>query len=163
MATGASLARHQSKQDYQTPPEFLRAVVRQFGTITLDVAADAENRVCPRYVGVGSDLGANALAIDWAEFSAPGAVVWCNPPFSDMAPWAERCKFYRARPWWTLLLAPASVGSRWFGNFVDGYSVTFWISPRITFVGQTQGYPRDLMLAAYGYGVRGSARLIGDW
>lgn len=161
--TGAALARGQSKQDYRTPPEFLREVIRRFGKITLDAAADPENRVCPQYFGVGSVLGADALALDWERFSEPGDVVWCNPPFGTMAPWAEACRTQQNRPWWTLLLAPASVGANWFGNFVDGQAMIFWISPRITFVGEKNGYPRDLMLAAYGYSARGTGRMIGDW
>ena len=40
--TGAALARGQSKQDYRTPPEFLQEVIRRFGKITLDAAADAD-------------------------------------------------------------------------------------------------------------------------
>lgn len=52
----------------------------RFG-FTVDVAAAAHNAKCERYY----DLAADGLSQDWG-----GEVVWCNPPFSDLAPWIRK-------------------------------------------------------------------------
>lgn len=52
----------------------------RFG-FTIDVAAAAHNTKCERFY----DYEANGLAQSWA-----GEVVWCNPPYSDIAPWIRK-------------------------------------------------------------------------
>jgi phage N-6-adenine-methyltransferase len=48
---------------------------------TLDVAASEENHLCERFFS----LQENGLKQSWA-----GERVWCNPPFSDLAPWISK-------------------------------------------------------------------------
>ena len=159
--TGASFNRGASRQTYRTPPEFLAAAKGRFGRLAWDLAADAESSVSAldHYYGPGSPYAEDALAIDWAlDSNLPvSGTLWCNPPFATIAPWAAACSSLRDRAGWTLLLVPASVGTEWWARHVHGVGYALWLSPRLTFDGCRDPYPKDLALVAYGYGVTGAA------
>lgn len=162
-----------SKQDYRTPPEFLDAIAHQFGPIDLDMACRTDNMVAP--LGIAHDKDLDALAQDWADpmyWSREGNVVesggeirvaFCNPPFGNIRPWAEKVAACRWLRRWTLLLVPASMGSLWWADHVLGQTMAHGI-PRLAFGGQEgepQLYPKDLALVCAGYGVAGSG--YWDW
>jgi len=155
--TGASLARHRSKQDIGTPRNFLDAIERRFGRIVWDLAANAENSVADEhYYGPGSKYGENALILPWSGSGRrTHGTLFLNPPFGMIEPWALRCSEYRDRAGWLLLLVPAAVGSNWFQQHVAPNAFVFELVDRLTFVGSTQPYPKDLVLACFGFGVNG--------
>jgi hypothetical protein len=140
-----------SEQVVATPRNFLITVEQKFGPIAFDLAANAENAVTNRdgqigdYFGPGSIAGPDALALTWPACG----LNWLNPPFGDIRPWAEKCVAEAARGARTLLLVPASVGAEWFGVLRE-HAFIFELSPRITFVGHTGPYPKDLVLAYFG-------------
>ena len=67
--------------DRQTHPRPFADLDERHGPFTLDVAAAAHNTQCERYF----DVDANGLEQDWS-----GERVWCNPPYSDIAPWVRK-------------------------------------------------------------------------
>lgn len=141
-----------SKQDYQTPPELLAAIKRDFsvGQWGFDLAANANNAVCPWWFGPGSAHGENALEQDWGALNQwPGSDLWLNPPFSNIDPWSEKCST-SIRVGRIFLLVPASVGSNWYQAHVHGQAHVVATSPRVTFVGCEDPYPKDLVLAVFG-------------
>lgn len=143
---------HKSKQDVRTPPDLLAAIKRDFGVTewAWDLAADATNAVCPRWFGPGSgDIEDSLGSVSWAM---PGDL-FLNPPFGDIDPWAKKC----ADTWKDMhggsrifLLTPASVGANWFDDHVMGIAHVVAMSPRVTFVGHSSPYPKDLILSVYG-------------
>lgn len=142
-----------SFQAYGTPRPFLDAVDRRFGPIVWDLAANAGNSVCgDRFFGPGSRWGEDSLerAWDWLPGVRTGEdLIWLNPPFSRIGPWARKCEdeaTYGAR---ILMLVPAAVGSNWFAKYVERSALVLPIRPRLAFVGQTDPYPKDLMLCAW--------------
>jgi len=154
--TGASLARGQSKQDYATPRKFLDAVQRRFGTIVFDLAAHADNCVVPGYFGPGGILQ-DALSPECVWQRCPSGSLWLNPPFDTIAPWARKCAevggFTQSRcrsvGQRILFLVPASVGSEWFAQYVDGEALVVFLRPRLSFDGKNP-YPKDCMLCVFG-------------
>jgi hypothetical protein len=145
-------------QEVGTPRAFLDAVEARFGALTWDLAANASNHVTPGWFGPGS-VWPDALATPWWDIDG---LLWLNPEYSNIAQWAEKCakesrriedapegslRNRRAR---IAFLVPASVGSNWFARHVDGKALVLFLSPRLTFVGHTQSYPKDLILAVYG-------------
>lgn len=147
-----------SKQNVGTPPALLLAVRELLGgELTWDLAATAKNTVAPRYLGRGSPAGANALAASWHRLPRAAADwIWLNPPFGDIAPWAAKCA---AEAWLgaaIALLVPASVGAEWYGAYVHGKAEPLALTPRVTFVGHTQPYPKDLLLCVYRPGAVGA-------
>jgi phage N-6-adenine-methyltransferase len=144
--TGASLARHRSDQDVETPEDFMRAVVRRFGPIAVDLAATVDNAKARRFLTPQD----NALEVAWSLFDGN---LWLNPPFGDISPWATHCRA------WTdahhkfdriLMLVPASVGSKWFAKHVHGQAMVLALTGRLTFVGHTHPFPKDLILVEWG-------------
>jgi site-specific DNA-methyltransferase (adenine-specific) len=140
------------KQDWQTPPEFLDAVEGRFGPIGYDLAASEGQQVCPCYFTPDDD----SLTQDWTWL--PANVAWLNPPFADIRPWVAKAAECAELARWTLVLVPASVGTGWWRDHVLGKCMAFGV-PRMTFVGASAPYPKDLALLAYGYGVNG----FGHW
>lgn len=141
-----------SKQDYQTPVEFLAAVSDRFGRIVHDLACTTANAVAR--AGFYHDRGYDGLAADWTDLASPGEVLWLNPEFGKIAPWAEKCATYAGRGLVTMLI-PAAVSTNYFADHIHGRAYVLPLRPRIVFVGETQGFPKDLMLCVYGMGLRG--------
>ncbi len=131
-----------SKQDYGTPPEFLRAVEKRFGTIDFDLAAHADNHVVDAYYGPDVD----SLAQDWTQLRGN---LWLNPTFSNAGTWAAKCKASTGEGRRILLLTPAAVSTAWFDRAVFGVARVFAIRPRLQFVGAKDPYPGDLILSVY--------------
>ena len=55
-ALGPTVRRHHSKQDYETPAEFIQAVEVRFGKIKVDLAATEQNAKADRYITQASVL-----------------------------------------------------------------------------------------------------------
>jgi phage N-6-adenine-methyltransferase len=155
MSTGASFARGSSKQDYETPSEFIAAVKSKFGIVDFawDLAADARNAKAPNYISERED----SLSVDWERLK-PSGDNWLNPPFDRIAPWAKKCADTmridvipesRCR---IFLLVPAAVGSNWFAEHVYGHASILALNGRICFDGKAP-YPKDCLLAIYGGGL----------
>ncbi len=146
------------KQDYQTPPQFTEAIAKRFGRATFDLAATEGQQI----VGASEYFTpeVDSLKQSWANLGTkPGPkprVVFLNPPFSKIAPWAGKltseCRWLQR---WTLMLVPASVGSEWYRKHVHGKALVLGLSPRLTFVGERTPYPKDLMLVCVGFGAVG--------
>ncbi len=137
-----------SKQDYQTPPEFLIAVKRylEIDQFAWDVAAtNSGNSATSRGYFTQQD---DAFQHSWSIF--PGWN-WLNPPYEDIAPWVERAyrEFY-SHGVKTAVLIPGSHGANWWKLWVDGKARVLDLNGRITFVGETDPYPKDCALLLYG-------------
>lgn len=145
---GASFNRGKSRQDYCTPPEFIRAVKDRFGSLSVDLAATASTRVVTPWLDEEDD----ALRFDWHKLST--GLLWLNPPFSNIAPWASKCAAEAKQGAKILLLVPASVGSEWFAEHVHPHAGVFALRPRLSFDGLNP-FPKDCLLATYNIGVRG--------
>jgi phage N-6-adenine-methyltransferase len=140
--------RGQSKQDYATPPEFMAAVSQRFGPINFDLAASEHNAKHANYFSAQDD----SLRQEWHKVSG---VLWLNPPFDNIAPWAAKCKAEsRGRRARILFLTPASIGANWFAEHVHGHAQVLALNGRISFDGVAP-YPKDCMLSCFGFGYTG--------
>jgi hypothetical protein len=145
---GASFHRGKSRQDFPTPQDFRDAVVGRFGFPQFDLAADALN--CFSVTGSHFNEAQNSLSRNWSTL--PHDLVWLNPPFSDIAPWAKKCAENRG-DLVILFLTPAAIGSNWFQDFVWPNAKVFALNPRMSFDGKNP-YPKDCVLSAFGLGER---------
>jgi DNA N-6-adenine-methyltransferase (Dam) len=157
-----------SRQDFGTPRAFLDAVQLRFGRITLDLAAHERNHVCDRWFGPGGEC-VDSLQETWPE----SGVLWLNPEFADIEPWARKCAAHitpnrrqlgsleehldeitgeslwrAARKFVILLLVPASIGSNWFACHVNGKAIVEGVQGRLSFDGKAP-YPKDCMLCQF--------------
>lgn len=154
MSTGASMNRGGSKQDYETPKEFMNAIERRFGPIAWDLAAAHGQQKAPRFIAPPGSGHVHEDFFSDAALRARG-LCWLNPPFGAVAKWAARCAEITTQERQILMLAPASVSTDYFAEHIFPHSLVLAIRPRIAFVGEKQGFPKDLMLACYGFGVHG--------
>lgn len=139
--------RGRSKQDYQTPPDFIEAVLRylRIGDFDIDVAASAENRVTERFYSAADD----ALSL-YNPWRVGEGWAWCNPPYANIAPWVKRASYEQRECGAKIaMLLPAGVGSNWFKASVHEQCACLFLNGRITFVGTTQPYPKDCLLLLY--------------
>jgi hypothetical protein len=147
-----------SKQDYETPSDFLQAVESRFGPIGVDLACSRptqsdlflpDNRKAP--IGLAWPE-VDSLSVDWAS-DYGGMVNWLNMPFNQSARWYAKCAEQSPRyhdDGAILCLSPASVSSNYFAANIWGRALVLAIRPRLIFVGETDGFPKDLMLVCYG-------------
>ncbi len=148
----------ESKQDFETPADFMAAMEARFGKMDVDLSCRTDNAKAP--FGYYFDQGVDGLEQNWA-LDFPDGNLWLNPEFGDIGPWARKCALEarfmkRGR---IFLLTPASIGSNWFARYVKGHAQVEGLSPRLKFVGAEQGYPKDLSLSIYGQGHDG----FGTW
>ncbi len=140
-----------SKQDYETPPELLSAIAKRFGPIVADLACTKENAKAP----IAFTKDQDSLTLSWAKM-CPTGTLFLNPEFGNITPFAKKCALEsKTRHGLIVMLVPASIGANWFARHVNGQAMVLGLSPRVTFVGEEQGYPKDLMLCVYGYGLHG--------
>lgn len=146
-----------SKQNYQTPPELLAALVRVTGRpYEMDLAADVGNKVALHWL----DETLNALdpSIVWSDLYVcpdhePELVqtLWLNPPFGDIKRFVEKAASTNWKPGQMLhVLVPASVGAKWFQKYVWGKAAITFLIGRIKFVGAKGPFPKDCMILTYG-------------
>lgn len=98
--------------DRATHPLWFAELDERLGPFTVDVAASALNAKCAKFY----DRETDGLAQSWA-----GETVWCNPPYSEIAPWirkawAEHVDATRIvmllpstrteQQWWQLMVEP---------------------------------------------------------
>lgn len=109
--------------------------------------------------------GLDSLSQDWRQIT--GGNSFLNPEYSNIEPWAKKCaetfgvfdQNYKGpsivdiNP--ILLLIPAAVGSNYFKDYIDYKAAVKFLSPRMTFKGHKDPYPKDLILAVYGMGATG--------
>jgi phage N-6-adenine-methyltransferase len=146
-----------SKQNYVTPDNFINAVKARLGITRFahDFAADATNRKALTHFDEETD----ALSVPRWELSLElgGCPVsgqnwgWLNPPFSNIGPWAKRCRETRNAGGSIAFLVPAAVGSNWFRDHVDGHALVLLLNGRIHFMPDRPnwGYPKDCILALF--------------
>ena len=81
MKTGASFSRGNSKQDYETPPDFRNAVQNRFGLVCCDLAARADNHFGQTWIDPETDT----FSVDWHKRKG---LLWLNPEYRNIAPYA---------------------------------------------------------------------------
>jgi hypothetical protein len=137
-----------SVQEVGTPTEFLLAVEDKLGRdIGWDLAADANNHVVAKWFGPGSPVGEDSFRTTWHLIDR---LLWLNPPYANIGDWAKKCAQEGSLGAHVAMLIPAAIGTNYFREWVYPYARVYALSPRLTFVGHTQSYPKDLILCEYG-------------
>ena len=149
-----------SKQDYQTPKEFLDAVRDRLliGVFAMDLAATKENSVALDYISL--EEGQDSLSDQQSWVSEGWA--WLNPPYSHIEPWVKKAAGEADYGAHIAMLVPASVGANWWRDWVEPYAYIAFLNGRLTFPPETKPYPKDLALLLYTpWGFTGNE--VWDW
>lgn len=137
----------QSKQDYATPMELIRAVEGRWGPIVHDLCAHAQNARVASYYSKEQDCFKQSWSKDFYEGN-----LWGNPEFGGgfIEKFAQKCfEESRQRKGLIFMLTPASIGSEWFAKWVENKALVVGLRPRLSFDG-INPYPKDCMLSVYG-------------
>lgn len=150
-ATGPTINRGKGNNNASTPMVFIRPVEEKFGPLAVDLAASSHNAKAPVWI----DEKRNSLSPDvgWAVLKG---LLWLNPPFTNITPWARKCAEEVQLGARILLLVPASVGANWYWDWVVPYADVYSVG-RMVFDdcydkhGKliTTPYPKDLILCHY--------------
>jgi hypothetical protein len=131
---------------------FMRPVEAKFGPLAVDLAASSTNAKAPVWI----DEQRNSLSAD-VSWSVLEGLLWLNPPFTVITPWARKCAEECQLGAQILLLVPASVGANWYWDWVMPFADVYSVG-RMVFddcydkTGKliTTVYPKDLILCHYG-------------
>lgn len=157
MSSGPTINRGASSGDIWTPKIFIDAIEKRFGELDWDLACGPNS--CKAGHGL-CERDEDSLQIAWHQlpsFHEDGRrIMYLNPPYSNITPWAKKCAAESQLGAEILLLVPASVGANWFERYVwpcaDVYSVGRMVfdncynkEGRLV----TTNYPKDLLLNHY--------------
>lgn len=135
-----------SRQDVQTPANFLAAVKKRLGITEFvrDLAASSENTAADEYFSIEND----ALTQSWQHQTRGWQ--WLNPEFNDLVPWLAKAAIESALGAHIVVLVPAGVGANWYRDHVNGKAYVLLLNGRLKFVGHKDFYPKDCLLLVYG-------------
>lgn len=155
---GPTIQRGTSSGEHGTPWAFIQAVNSKFGPIAFDLAATLLNSKA-QHAGMYFDENSDSLTRNWHKIDG---LLWLNPPFANIAPWAEKCRAEMKLGAEILLLVPASVGANWYWEHVHGIAEEYSVG-RMTFEGSSDPYPKDLLLAHYRPGLGHHPKPMERW
>jgi site-specific DNA-methyltransferase (adenine-specific) len=130
-----------SKSDeWGTPRDTYDKLNSEFN-FTVDVAASDENHMCDRYIT--KDM--NALKMSWG-----GETVYCNPPYSDIKRWVEKCYKESLKPGTTVvMLISARTDTKWFHKFIYHRAEVRFIKGRLKFGDAINSAPFPSMIVIF--------------
>lgn len=124
-----------STDDYETPGYVIDYVIRHWGPPDLDLCATQGTTKAPRYFGPdrGEPAIQDGLRAIWGQ--SPVRVVWCNPPYSNPAPWVDLVADNRHWYRWGIMLLPSTVEVAWWRKGVhENAQDVIHIHPRVAFL-----------------------------
>jgi phage N-6-adenine-methyltransferase len=139
------------RDTWRTPPKLFEWAAKRYLFFDIDLAANAQNHLCPVWYGDGGR--GDAFAEKWSDIF-PARRGWCNPPYSKIAPWVDKAVSEAADGFETVMLIPAPNGEKYTQKlFQHAVSIT-WIIGRVGFVDSTgkiiNGNPRGSVLVEFG-------------
>ena len=108
------------RDEWETPQALFDEINHE-GKFTIDACAYQTNKKVER-CWMPED---NGLLQDWSHER-----VWCNPPFSEIGPWVEKCKTARL----ACLLVPPRTDCAWWHDAIKNAVKIDFFSGRIAFI-----------------------------
>lgn len=118
-----------AKDEARTPPELYCKIDKRFEFI-LDAACNRENCLCFR--GFFHDDNIDALKEDWNKAS-DGKAIWCNPPYSNPAPFIKKSYEESMKGCIVVMLLPSDTSTRAFHEYCMNASEIIFLYPRVVF------------------------------
>lgn len=140
------------KDTWGTPEAVLDPIYKHFGQIGLDPCANPERfldaklhcvEVLPGDTPEGAAVNADGLTTHWDGHG----LVYINPPYFDIAPWAHKAATEGDE---VISLLPARTGSKWFQRWIVPADVLLFWKGRIKFHGATHIAPFHMTLSYWG-------------
>lgn len=129
-----------NSDEYETPDDLFESLDSEFH-FTLDPCATHENHKCHLYYTSAED----GLKHTWG-----GERVFCNPPYSHIARWVEKC--YRESLYAgtiVVMLIPSRTDTRYFHDYILHRSEIRFIRGRLKFGGEKNNAPFPSMVVIF--------------
>ena len=150
-----------TRDDWETPQPLFDLLNREF-QFTIDGAANADNRKCPRWLGPGSAIAEDAFT--WRPMQIQPEIVWCNPPYgSGLGAWMALFATWAMAGADVVALVPNATDARWFRDGVSTATEVRLLSGRVQFVGTTSSNPSGSALFIWRYHWLADACRIRMW
>ena len=157
--SGPSIDRANSSGDIWTPWPFVYAAENKFGKFDWDLAATAASAKAGLFIELSTDsltVPWHALPVNQSVAGKAQPLLFLNPPYSIITPWARKCVEERNKGAEILLLVPGSIGANWYWDYVEGWAQVYSVG-RMVFDNcynkrgelVTTPYPKDLILVHY--------------
>ena len=163
-----------SKQDYKTPKELISACEARFGKISVDLAADAQNKVCKAYFCAPGTIlhsegaiGEDSLAYDWSPMTIDcDDFLFLNPPFRMIPEFSKKFKEEAVKGAKGLFLIPDDATKAYMANVI-GHADVYRLVGRVPFKvnedGTKESFPKDCCIAHYYPGNDRPKYCFWDW
>lgn len=147
------------RDEYQTPPALFRALDDEF-MFDLDLAATEENALCHPYCsepcyGSESNCGCGLHA------GLTDRRIFCNPPYSDLRPWAARFGELGLENMVAAIL-PVDPTTRWWATMIETVHELRFTGRRVNFV-HAPGCHCDACTAERGPAGNNKGTVIAIW
>ena len=130
-----------SNSDEWSTPKYLYDDLDKVFHFTLDPCATKENHLCEKYYTKED----NGLAQDWT-----GETVFCNPPYSEIKYWVEKCyKEYETNGATVVMLIPVRTDTRYFHEYIYHKAEIEFIKGRLHFSNSKNSAPFPSMIVIY--------------
>jgi hypothetical protein len=120
---------------YFSPAWLLDAVLEQWGTIDLDPCHDPDPG-CLVQAKTTYDIrqGQDGLVLPWSVGETGNRTkVYCNPPYSGVAPWVLRAVQHAAGGGEVLMLVNASTDTTYWQSYILRHGVCLLLAKRVSF------------------------------
>lgn len=130
-----------SKSDeWATPADLFNELNKEF-SFTLDPCATDQNHKCEKYFTIEDD----GLSKSWQN-----EIVFCNPPYSKIKIWVEKCaKEARQNGAIVVLLIPARTDTKYFHNYIYHKCEIRFIKGRLKFGDSKNSAPFPSMVCIF--------------
>lgn len=127
-----------AKDDWQTPGDWVEWVKEAMGWVYLDPCAGPNT-----YIGDGLNIraedGDDGLSADWGECHT----AFVNPPYSNPAPWLEKCWHNPTRDGTIALVNAAPATNYWHEHVWPKAAAIMFPRGRIGFIDPATGKPAN--------------------
>lgn len=129
-----------NSDEWATPSALYSELNAEFG-FTLDPCATSENHKCDNYFTKDDD----GLVQDWG-----GHVVFCNPPYSDIKAWVEKCYREGCKDHTLVcLLIPCRTDTKYFHDYIYNRAEIRFVKGRLKFNESKNSAPFPSMLVIF--------------
>lgn len=114
-------------------PDCIFQPIRQRYKLVVDTASNALNAKLPVFF-------TDALGLDWEDYCLPNHGLWCNPPFSNVDPWAK--KWIKTADKRTVVaIVNSQTGAYWYHEAMEACTTMQFSRGRVGFIHPVTGKP----------------------
>lgn len=129
-----------NSDEWSTPLDLFFDLDKEFN-FTLDPCCSEDNKLCFTHFTKDDD----GLSLSWDGFC-----VFCNPPYSDISRWVQKCfREWMAHNITIVLLIPSRTDTVYFHEFIYPFCELRFIKGRLHFSNSKQSAPFPSMIAIY--------------